>query len=223
MRIDRALRIVAPGIIASFALSLLLIAVAACEGTTTVETVVVEREVMVEKVVTVEVIKEVVVEKEVPVEIIKEVQVEVPVTVVVEKEVQGAAETIETTKEIVVIPTQPPSPTPVTDKVQNVTKAITTGNSFTCALRENGKAECWGYNESGQSSPELGRFTAISAGEYHACGLRENGQVVCWGQKRLRSVKPAGTRLYCDQCWLELHLRLARKRRSAMLGQQQRQ
>ena len=235
--IVRSMKIVAQGIFVFFAVSVFAISIAACEGTTTVKTVVVEKPVMVEvqrevtvevervvevpvtvevlkevmvpveKAVTVEVVKEIViekmveVEKEVPVEVIKEievevvkeVQVEVPVTVIVEKEVQVASQTIvetvivekevvkevevpvtvvvektvETTKEIVVAPTQPPSPTPAIDKVQNVAKSISAGGSFHLRLaRERPEAVCWGYNESGQASPLTGRFTEISAGRW---------------------------------------------------------
>lgn len=39
---------------------------------------------------------------------------------------------------------------------------------------------CWGYDESGWSTPPSGRFDSISAGGLHTCGVREDGFVACW-------------------------------------------
>ena len=59
---------------------------------------------------------------------------------------------------------------------------VSAGGSFTCGLRVDGSAVCWGRDEWGQLGvPESERFTAIEAGEIHACGLRSDGTTICWG------------------------------------------
>lgn len=65
--------------------------------------------------------------------------------------------------------------------------AISVGDGYACALREDGSPKCWGsygYDEPGEraSPPSDERFSAISSGRYHACGLRiRDGSPVCWG------------------------------------------
>lgn len=81
--------------------------------------------------------------------------------------------------------------------------AITAGTEFNCALLDNGKVTCWGYNSTGQlgngvvdpqsdtysDTPEIvgggamngHTATAVSAGAGHVCAIRDDGQVVCWG------------------------------------------
>ena len=61
--------------------------------------------------------------------------------------------------------------------------ALSVGKYHNCALREDGRALCWGQNGSDQSSaPANEVFVAISAGADHTCGLRQNGATVCWGR-----------------------------------------
>ncbi len=89
-----------------------------------------------------------------------------------------------------------------------IPKAVSVGGSHVCALSENGRVKCWGYNRFGQlglgdldprgdgdnemgnnlPSVDLGMeneqpliATAISAGSYHTCALFENGKAKCWG------------------------------------------
>ena len=63
-----------------------------------------------------------------------------------------------------------------------VSAPISSGLDYTCALREDGAAVCWGSNGAGQASPPAGEtFTALSSGDYHTCALREDGSAVCWG------------------------------------------
>ena len=74
--------------------------------------------------------------------------------------------------------------------------AVTAGRQFSCAVVDDGTAQCWGSNDCGQlgdgtgsafmSQPDtvLG-LTApaltISAGGQHSCALLEGGLVQCWG------------------------------------------
>ena len=71
---------------------------------------------------------------------------------------------------------------------------ITKGNQFTCGIRTNGEAWCWGAGWRGQrgdgttnSNPTPSRvnsaeaFVRISAGTEHACGVTASGATFCWG------------------------------------------
>jgi alpha-tubulin suppressor-like RCC1 family protein len=66
----------------------------------------------------------------------------------------------------------------------------------TCALATDGRAFCWGYNETGATgdgtlvSPRTTpvtvatgqSFTAVGTSGRHACGRTVNGQLYCWGE-----------------------------------------
>jgi alpha-tubulin suppressor-like RCC1 family protein len=72
---------------------------------------------------------------------------------------------------------------------------VSAGGMYTCARREDGKAECWGYDNWGQlgdgntdavvRSPVqvvgLGDIRHIAAGGEHACAIVSDGSVWCWG------------------------------------------
>ncbi|MBA3748163.1 MAG: hypothetical protein H0W96_11835, partial [Solirubrobacterales bacterium] len=81
-------------------------------------------------------------------------------------------------------------------------RAITAGDSHTCALLDNATVRCWGYAGLGQlgygntttfsdtETPDkagpvqfaTGRTAvAISAGSYHTCAVLDDGTVRCWG------------------------------------------
>jgi len=73
-------------------------------------------------------------------------------------------------------------------------KAISAGDSHTCAVLDNNSAMCWGLNSSGQLGDNsttnssipvavngLGPVKAISAGEYHNCAILDNNSAMCWG------------------------------------------
>jgi hypothetical protein len=73
--------------------------------------------------------------------------------------------------------------------------SVSAGDFHTCAVAPDGRAYCWGRNESGQlgdgsnaprllPSPVAGglRFASVSAqGGFHSCGLTAEGRAYCWG------------------------------------------
>ena len=89
----------------------------------------------------------------------------------------------------------PPSP-PVVVKGINNARAVSVGDSATCALLSDGTVKCWGWNELGQlgdgqsgtinETPvvvkNIADARAISMGGEHACAVLSGGQVKCWGE-----------------------------------------
>jgi alpha-tubulin suppressor-like RCC1 family protein len=76
--------------------------------------------------------------------------------------------------------------------------AITAGEAHTCALLANGRASCWGVNQTGQLGEgsfffggggrptpgtviNLSNAVAITAGFFHTCALIADGTAKCWG------------------------------------------
>ena len=61
--------------------------------------------------------------------------------------------------------------------------ALSVGRFHNCALREDGRALCWGWDSDERLEVPGGeRFVAVSAGDYHTCGLRADGAALCWGR-----------------------------------------
>ncbi len=62
---------------------------------------------------------------------------------------------------------------------------ISAGEYHSCALRPDGRADCWGAgieaNDHGQAQDQAGPFIQLGTGALHSCGLRPNGSVDCWG------------------------------------------
>lgn len=81
---------------------------------------------------------------------------------------------------------------------------ITGPNTFTdlgvgvvhnCAVRYDGKAECWGANMQNQApatrAAASGAFTQVTSGRYHSCALRTDGAYECWGNAAGTEYLPA--------------------------------
>ena len=59
--------------------------------------------------------------------------------------------------------------------------AMSDGLGHTCALTDEGEADCWGWNNFGQLDVPPGRYSAISAGHRSSCALSDAGEATCWG------------------------------------------
>ncbi len=83
-------------------------------------------------------------------------------------------------------------------RISGITDAVrvTCGEEFVCALREGGRASCWGYNNKGQLGdgstqnrsnpvdvqvPPSVKWVDLAGGVEHACGLDQSGTLWCWG------------------------------------------
>ena len=94
-----------------------------------------------------------------------------------------------------------------------VNNKVSAGNSFTCAILDNGDLKCWGYDYYGQlgdggsfpgtninapsSTPiDLGTgrtAVAVSAGHSHTCAILDNGDLKCWGRDNYGQLGNGGT------------------------------
>lgn len=62
---------------------------------------------------------------------------------------------------------------------------VSTGDQFSCALRNDGAIECWGDSDFGQA-PALktaasGTFVQVASRGNHSCAVRSDGAIECWG------------------------------------------
>ena len=93
--------------------------------------------------------------------------------------------------------TKRPIPKRINIDEENTVTQLALGYWHTCALLDNGKVKCWGYNLHGQigdgSTTERRNPTAINVddgravtqlalGYFHSCALLDNGAIKCWGQ-----------------------------------------
>ncbi len=75
-----------------------------------------------------------------------------------------------------------------------VSKSITTGFSYACALLNDGTIRCWGHNDAGQlgngtttvsSVPVkvsgITKAVALAGGSSHTCAVLSDGTIQCWG------------------------------------------
>ena len=58
--------------------------------------------------------------------------------------------------------------------------AITVGGGFSCGIKADRTAVCWGIKHHVLADTPAGEFTAISAGFVFTCGIRADRTVVCW-------------------------------------------
>jgi alpha-tubulin suppressor-like RCC1 family protein len=93
-----------------------------------------------------------------------------------------------------------PVPTPIDNGSLGVARQIGLGSRHSCAVHEDGRLFCWGYNRYGQlgssvnvdtdnatSTPTLVDLSSLSItrqvalGSRHSCAVRDDGRVFCWG------------------------------------------
>jgi hypothetical protein len=60
-------------------------------------------------------------------------------------------------------------------------RSVRGSGRFSCAIRTDGRAECWGPHGFGDLVPD-GRFRDATAYLGQACGITEDGAVRCWGE-----------------------------------------
>ena len=65
----------------------------------------------------------------------------------------------------------------MTDHPNGQFVSITASDHYTCAIRTNGAAVCWGQ---GTTRETPGPFSDISVGRHHACAVRANRNADCW-------------------------------------------
>ena len=68
-------------------------------------------------------------------------------------------------------------------------KAIDSGDTFACALWDDGSIGCWGYGGINDPPPP-GTFKAVTVGREHSCGLRPDGSIECWGDDTFGQASP---------------------------------
>ena len=62
-----------------------------------------------------------------------------------------------------------------------------------CTLGSDGRVECWGWNNFGQTAvPEDLTLSRLSAGDNHNCGLDDAGRIVCWGSNDIGQLLAPG-------------------------------
>jgi alpha-tubulin suppressor-like RCC1 family protein len=79
---------------------------------------------------------------------------------------------------------------------------MSAGDVYSCGVRRNGEAYCWGGNGDGMlgdgsttsrqrpvrihntttATPPFTDWVMVSTGYKHTCGLRTTGQIYCWGE-----------------------------------------
>lgn len=55
------------------------------------------------------------------------------------------------------------------------------GARHSCGIKSDGKTECWGKNDGGQTVVPNMEFKQIAIGGKHTCGLTKDFKAVCWG------------------------------------------
>jgi alpha-tubulin suppressor-like RCC1 family protein len=58
------------------------------------------------------------------------------------------------------------------------------GDDLSCAIQNDGFAQCWGESEFGTPEPPHARFQTLSVGWNSACGLTTENAILCWGSNQ---------------------------------------
>ena len=69
-------------------------------------------------------------------------------------------------------------------------KAMDSGDTFACALWDDGSIGCWGSGGINDPPPP-GPFRAVTVGREHGCGLRPDGSIECWGDDSFGQATPS--------------------------------
>jgi hypothetical protein len=71
---------------------------------------------------------------------------------------------------------------------------VSAGEEHACAIKADGRLDCWGNNDSGQLDHPAGTFLQVSAGFSNTCGIRGDHSIACWGNNHdnLVSNRPSG-------------------------------
>ncbi|CAE7676278.1 CCR3 [Symbiodinium microadriaticum] len=71
--------------------------------------------------------------------------------------------------------------------------SIAASGGHSCALKKNGYAVCWGFNDNNQTDvPNKAKFKQIAPGYLRTCALTLQDEVLCWGQRRGDNKPPPG-------------------------------
>ena len=80
----------------------------------------------------------------------------------------------------------------VTDVTPKQVTDLKAGVQHTCALWDDGAAECWGDSADGRTAaPSNVRFDSIGVGSATACGITLEGSIECWGRPTSGLTTPA--------------------------------
>ena len=81
-----------------------------------------------------------------------------------------------------------------TDAPSGSFRAVSAGESHTCAIGSDDTITCWGNNFDGRADAPQGSFKAVAAGGSHTCAIGSDDTVACWGDNQLSQTEaPQGS------------------------------